>query len=254
MAWIRTPLGTLRPQYGSLHPSLHPHSRLTGVQNSGTTAAGARGAQNPKREFGTLCQYSGATNLELGTDTSTPTNTAWITSPTALLGGTTCQHRYIRDGSVSTDSFKMAHEPHESRPPHGALAFLGTRASIQLPHTVHPTNGEQRSPTTAVGACGDKPAKELTGHEWIQTHSGRAAGFQRSQRPPLTQEHPLETLEAGKLTSNTPTDTAGITSSTALLGGATCQLRKLQDYSRTARIQAPHKRPRRPRHRSPSSF
>jgi hypothetical protein len=35
------------------------------------------------------------------------------------------------------------------------------------------------------------------------------------------------------------TDTAGTTSPTALLGGATCQHRKLQDDSRTTRIQAP---------------
>ncbi len=68
-------------------------------------------------------------------------------------------------------------------------------------------------------------------------------------RPPLAQEHSLVKLEAGKLTSSSPTDTAGITSPTALLGLALCQHRKLQDDSRTVRIQAPTGS-RRPLHRS----
>ncbi len=63
----------------------------------------------------------------------------------------------------------------------------------------------------------------------------------------MRQEH--SKLAAGKLTSSTPTDKAGITSPTALLGPATCQHRKLQDDSRTVRIQAPTGS-RRPRHRS----
>ena len=61
-------------------------------------------------------------------------------------------------------------------------------------------------------------------------------------RLPLAHEHSLVKLAAGKLTSSSPTDTAGITSATAILGLATCQHRKLQDDSRTVRIQAPRGR------------
>jgi hypothetical protein len=81
--------------------------------------------------------------------------------------------------------------------------------------------------------AGDDRTRVSLNSQWT------VSGLKLIPQLPLAQEHSLVKLEAGKLTSSSPTDTGGITSSTAILGLTTCQHRKLQDDSQTVRIQAP---------------